>query len=1102
MNTKIEDATPVASDTQIPSPGEIVRVRQRFYLVEEIVRPKRKSDSTVVRMSCIEDDAQGQPLEVLWERELDAEPFRGEQWAGLAKNGFDDPDLFASYFNTLKWNCVTATDPNLFQSPFRAGIKLEAYQLEPLRKALRLPRVNLFIADDVGLGKTIEAGLIARELLLRKRVRDIIVSAPPSMLLQWKDELESRFGLTFEILDKDYVKRVRQERGFSVNPWSTHSRFLISHRLLIDEHYGAPLRDWLGTFRPGAMLILDEAHHAAPASGAKYAIDSKITRAVEDFAKRFEHRLFLSATPHNGHSNSFSRLLELLDPQRFCRGVAVEPAHRDEVVVRRLKEDIRAVGVEGFPQREVIQVDIEGLANDAPELTLMTLLNQYRDLREQRMKSRSKRQQAAAGLLITGLQQRLLSSIEAFARTLSVHRKTVQRQWDAAGSANSAPVAQTLDLLSDSVDYDDERATLSEDELQAEEDAQFEAATAASAISTNDRNATEHWQAEQSLLDRMTSIANSARGQVDARVRKLFEWIEANMCPGLLDQSGTTRPAWNDTRLLIFTEFEDTKRYLVQQLTAAIARTDKPAVRIEVFHGPTPPEKREEIKRAFNASPDKHPVRILVATDAAREGLNLQAHCWNLFHFDVPWNPSRMEQRNGRIDRKLQPRDKVRCHYFYYQQRPEDRILKVLIRKTQTIREELGSLSQVIDVRLAAMMKGGIRREKIAEMESEINQASLDPLHRQTMERELEAARQRQDGLRHQIDQLRTLAATSQDSIGLNEELFQKAISASLRLLNAEPLKPAGETSHHVPRLAFPALDQRQGADSTWANTMDSLRVPRERGQKPWDWRRESPVRPVVFQDPGEVTDEVVHLFLEHRIVQRLLGRFISQGFVYDDLSRACLAQTRDAIPRVLLTGRLALYGPGAARLHEELIVVSARWTDPSIRKGPLELQTEDEHQKTLSLLDDALADSQRSMNKLAAKQLMESSADDVRQLQPLLNARGLELQRVATEKLQQRASEEAAAMTGILRTQRGHIMAEIRKHTEEDSDTRQQRFEFIEDEAELRQLEANKRYWSKRLEMLDEELKTEPRRIKELYEIKATRLEPIGVIYLWPATG
>ena len=93
--------------------------------------------------------------------------------------------------------------PKLFQSPFRAGIKLDAYQLEPLRKALLLPRVNLFIADDVGLGKTIEAGLIKRELLLRKKVREIIVSAPPSMLVQWQEELENRFGLTFEILDKE-----------------------------------------------------------------------------------------------------------------------------------------------------------------------------------------------------------------------------------------------------------------------------------------------------------------------------------------------------------------------------------------------------------------------------------------------------------------------------------------------------------------------------------------------------------------------------------------------------------------------------------------------------------------------------------------------------------------------------------------------------------------------------------------------------------------------------------------------------------------------------------------------------------------------------------
>ena len=251
--------------TAIPSPGQIAKVRQRRYLVEEVVSPPRGGDSTLVRLSCVDDDNQGRRLEVLWDRELDAEVLSGEAWDSIATRRFDDARVFAAYLNTLRWNCVP--DPRLFQSPFRAGIKLDAYQLEPLRKALRLPRVNLFIADDVGLGKTIEAGLIARELLLRKKVRDIVVSCPPSMLIQWQEELEARFGLTFEILDQDYMPRVRRERGFSVNPWNTHSRFLISHRPLIDENYTGPLIDWLGAFRGGSLLILDEAHHAAPSSG-------------------------------------------------------------------------------------------------------------------------------------------------------------------------------------------------------------------------------------------------------------------------------------------------------------------------------------------------------------------------------------------------------------------------------------------------------------------------------------------------------------------------------------------------------------------------------------------------------------------------------------------------------------------------------------------------------------------------------------------------------------------------------------------------------------------------------------------------------------------
>jgi hypothetical protein len=211
----------------LPEVGQTVRIRTRAYLVESVEQDPHDPRLAVVSGACLDDDAQGEKLDVVWGLELDTEILDREAWKSLGEKGFDDPRFFGAYMHTLRWNCVTATDPSLFQAPFRAGIRIDAYQLEPLRKALRLPRVNLFIADDVGLGKTIEAGLIASELLLRRRAREIVVACPPSMLYQWKDELETRFGLTFEILDRAFIERIRQERGHGVNPWTTFPRFLI-----------------------------------------------------------------------------------------------------------------------------------------------------------------------------------------------------------------------------------------------------------------------------------------------------------------------------------------------------------------------------------------------------------------------------------------------------------------------------------------------------------------------------------------------------------------------------------------------------------------------------------------------------------------------------------------------------------------------------------------------------------------------------------------------------------------------------------------------------------------------------------------------------------
>lgn len=1081
----------------LPAPGQLARVRQRLYLVEETVPSSQAGDSALVRMSCVDDDAQGQALQVLWEREIDPEVLTAEAWESLGSRGFDAPNLFAAYLNTLRWNCVTSTDPKLFQSPFRAGIRLDAYQLEPLRKALLLPRVNLFIADDVGLGKTIEAGLIARELLLRKKANEIVVCCPPSMLLQWRDELESRFGLTFEILDREYVQRVRRERGFGVNPWTTHSRFLVSHALWIDENYTNPLLDWLGDFRPGSLLILDEAHHAAPASGQRYAIDSQFTRAVRDVAKRFEHRLFLSATPHNGHANSFSALLEILDPQRFCRGVTVNPKAREAVMVRRLKEDLRVIQG-GFPERVVEQIDLSGLPPDTPELQLSAMLNEYRRMREERLQGETKRKQAAAAILISGLQQRLLSSIEAFAGTLRVHRRTVKKQWEQARSqqATAAPTVTegNLDLLAGSIGSDDERATLTEEDMQAEEAAQVAAATAATIGEVTDE---QLFQREQQLLDQMAELADRARSQPDARVRKLIDWIREKMfVPGKPGE-------WNNRRILIFTEYGDTRRYLVDQLTRAFASTDRGGDRIAFYHGPSSLDEREAIKQAFNADPRKHPLRILVATDAAREGLNLQAHCADLFHFDVPWNPARLEQRNGRIDRKLQPQPQVYCRYFVYTQRPEDRILQTLVRKTETIKRELGSLAQVIDARLTETLKYGIRREVIDALQLEIDTADLDADQRSCVEEDLEAARERQDDLRRQIGRLQTILQGSREAVGLTLDQFRAAISSALELVHAQPLRVVQGDDAGPERFQFPALDQSDGADSTWADTLDALRPPRPRGQRPLEWRRQAPIRPVVFEDTGSLDDDVVQLHLEHRVVQRLLGRFTAQGFVYKDLSRACLAQSADAVPRVVLLGRLALYGPGAARLHEELVAVTARWTDPKIRTGALTPYARDAESKTLALLEDSLTTPGRSPTPQIQARLQESAPRDIQELLPHLQSRAHEYAQEAAELLKGRAEAEAKAMAEILQSQKSHIADAIARYDRDAPDLKQGRLGFVEREDELRQLRANHAYWVKRQDALDEELQREPERIRRSYDIQGQpRIEPVGLVYLWPVTG
>jgi hypothetical protein len=175
--------------------GDLLRLRGREWAVEGLHCNADQDGPASVELACINDDAQGEIIRVVLESEIDVRRLEDNLWQEIARAGVDDPSVLAAHLRAVTWRSATAADRNLFQAPFRAGIRIEAYQLLPLSKALKLPRVNLLIADDVGLGKTVEAGLVMREMRLRRRVDYVVVAAPAAMTAQWQDELAQKFGL-------------------------------------------------------------------------------------------------------------------------------------------------------------------------------------------------------------------------------------------------------------------------------------------------------------------------------------------------------------------------------------------------------------------------------------------------------------------------------------------------------------------------------------------------------------------------------------------------------------------------------------------------------------------------------------------------------------------------------------------------------------------------------------------------------------------------------------------------------------------------------------------------------------------------------------------
>jgi superfamily II DNA or RNA helicase len=566
-------------------------------------------------------------------------------------------------------------------APVFGAVEIDDFQLVPLLKALAMPRVSLLLADDVGLGKTIEAGLVLHELLIRRRIRRVLIITPASLKLQWQQEMNDKFSLRFNVVDRDETQKLRSKLGPDSNPWRANSRAIASYHYLKQPDI---LDDFLTTCAftgqspqaqlPWDLLIVDECHNLMPSSFS--GRDSDLAMMLRQITPYFEHKLFLTATPHNGHTRCFSGLLEQLDPVRFTQTTDFEPdqkARIPDVVVRRLKREIidydHAAGrVPRFSPR--IPKPLPLFFTKA-ELALNRAVEEFRKAVHQFVLSQQSRQEQLAGsFAVEVLSKRVLSCPFTFADSWRRFQQGAREGLD----VDAAEVNAAAESIEDAATDDREKETRSGHAVR----------TVGAWLRPMLDDLAEEIAAVDAALEKLGLTSPAADPRADARFERLC---------GLIDEHLRQDKHWrSDERLIVFSEFKTTVDYLERRLKDHYG--DEPGKIRTLFGGDTSLNDREEIKAAFNDPDD--PVRVLIATDVASEGLNLQETARLLLHFEVPWNPSRLEQRNGRLDRHGQARD-VLVHHFTSDDDADLRFLSRVAEKIDAIREDLGSVNDVFD---------------------------------------------------------------------------------------------------------------------------------------------------------------------------------------------------------------------------------------------------------------------------------------------------------------------------------------------------------------------------------------------------------------------
>lgn len=531
-----------------------------------------------------------------------------------------------------------------------------------------LPRqpLRFLLADDPGAGKTVMAGLLIKELLIRGDLERCLIVAPGSLVEQWQDEMGEKFDLKFDIMSRAQI-----ETSATGNPFVEHNRLIVRLDMAARSD---DLQARLKAAPEWDLVICDEAHRMAASYFGGEVKETRRHRLGKLLGTMTRNLLLMSATPHNGKEADFQLFMGLLDADRF-EGRFREGVHKADVsdMMRRLtKEELyRFDGTPLFPERRAYTASYE---LSPPEADLYLAVTTYvREEMNRADRSGDGKRQNSVGFALQILQRRLASSPAAIHRSLERRRKRLEDRLNEEKLARHGPSAKlSADQALPSVDQDDLYDTPGE-EAEAIEELIADQATAAATLSELEAEIVILRDLEQRALRLKLS-------GLDAKWRELDAILDD---PIMMDAAAGLR-----RKVLIFTEPKDTLEYLQQKIAARIGDP----VAVVVIHGGIAREARRAAIAAFNSDPV---VRVMIANDAAGEGVNLQRGAHLMVNYDLPWNPNRLEQRFGRIHRIGQTEV---CHLWNLcaTNTREGEVYRRLLEKLEEARAALGG--KVFDV--------------------------------------------------------------------------------------------------------------------------------------------------------------------------------------------------------------------------------------------------------------------------------------------------------------------------------------------------------------------------------------------------------------------